>query len=77
MNRDDMLLVDAPPEQLWTLIRDRKFVRFHVPPIAVKGAPRLDVMLDFDADSVDELIVRLSVLRAQMLPPLPAPSTRT
>jgi hypothetical protein len=41
------------------------------------GLPEpLKLFLDFDAKSVDELIERLTVLRAQMLPPPPKPGKR-
>jgi len=33
----------------------------------------LDVYMDFDAATVDAMLERLTVLRNQLLPPLPAP----
>jgi hypothetical protein len=32
--------------------------------------------MDFDAVTVDAMLERLSILRSQMLPPLPAPPKR-
>jgi hypothetical protein len=32
--------------------------------------------MDFDAVTVDAMVMRLSILRSQMLPPLPAPTKR-
>jgi len=52
---------------------DCKTVRLAVPPLRIVGFPKpLDVYMDFDAESVDAMIERLTVLRSQMLPPLPA-----
>jgi hypothetical protein len=36
----------------------------------------LAVYMDFDAQTVDAMLERLSILRGQMLPPLPAPNKR-
>jgi hypothetical protein len=32
--------------------------------------------VDFNADTLDAMLERLSILRGQMLPPLPAPNKR-
>ena len=64
-------------QQIWTLSKNRRNVRFAIPPIPLAGLPEpLKLFLDFDAKSVDELIERLTVLRAQMLPPPPKPRKR-
>jgi hypothetical protein len=45
-------------------------IRFHLPPLPIVGLPGpLRVHLDFDAEALDEIMDRLAVLRAQMLPP--------
>jgi hypothetical protein len=36
----------------------------------------LAIYMDFGAENVDAMIERLTVLRSQMLPPLPAPGKR-
>jgi hypothetical protein len=60
-------------EQVWTLSEDRRNVRFAIPPIPLVGIGEpLKLFLDFDAESVDAIIMRLTVLRSQMLPPSPA-----
>src|SRR5262249_51203047 len=52
------------------LSKDRRNVRFACPPMPLAGLPEpLRLFLDFDVNSVDELIERLTVPRAQMLPP--------
>jgi hypothetical protein len=77
MDRKDMTPVAASPETMWRLSADRKTVRFALPPVPlVEGAEPIRVYLDFDAESVDAAIERLTVLRGQMLPPLPAPGKR-
>ena len=43
--------------------------RQQMPPIPLAGVPKpVVVHLDFDAETVDAMLERLSVLRAQMLP---------
>ena len=62
-------------EQLWTLSTDRKTVRLQLPQMIVDGVTKpLNVHLDLNARTVDDVIARLTVLRAQMLPALPAPA---
>jgi hypothetical protein len=56
---------------------DRKLVRLTVPPLRLVGMPEpLAVYKHFDAKTVDAMLERLSILRSQMLPPLPAPQKR-
>ena len=44
-------------------------MRFRLPPLMLKGFPRaLELHLDFDADAVDDILARLSVLRVKMRP---------
>jgi hypothetical protein len=77
MDRKDMMPIAAEQETMWTLSDDRKMVRMAVPPLPVAGMPKpIKVMMDFDAATVDAILERLTVLRSQMRPPLPAPGTR-
>jgi hypothetical protein len=47
----------------------RPQVRQQMPPIPLAGRPKpVVVHLDFNAETVDAMLERLSVLRAQMLP---------
>ncbi len=72
-----MMPVKASQATMWTLSEDRWLVRLAVPPLPIAGMPEpLAVYMDFDAKSVDAMIERLTVLRSQMLPPLPAPAQR-
>jgi hypothetical protein len=65
-----MVAVEAPPEEMWTLSDDRKEVRMNVPPIPVAGVSEpLRVQLNFNAETIDLILNRLSRLRTQMLPP--------
>jgi hypothetical protein len=51
------------------LSADRRTLRLNIPPVRLAGhAKPLTVHLDCDAKAVDEILQRLSVLRAQMLP---------
>jgi hypothetical protein len=65
------MVIEANQEQMWTLRPDRKLVRLYVPDLPVAGLREpLKVVMDFDAATVDAIVDRLSVLRAQMLPKL-------
>lgn len=70
MSTDRGMPADNDAEQRWVLNPDRRTLRFHLPPLPMGGrAEPLKVHLDFDAESIDEIIARLSRLRLQMLPP--------
>ena len=59
---------------------DRKLVRLTLPPLRLVGMPEPLAVYKyfkyFDAKTVDAMLERLSILRSQMLPPLPAPQKR-
>jgi hypothetical protein len=77
MDRKDMMPIAADQETLWTLSDDRKMVRMALPPLPIAGMPEpIKVSMDFDAATVDAILERLTVLRSQMRPPLPAPGKR-
>ena len=77
MDKKDMMSVEANRETMWRLSADRKTVRLALPPVALAArAEPIRVYLDFDADAVDAVLERLTILRGQMLPPLPAPGKR-
>ena len=63
------MLADMPAERMWTLSGDGETVRLQLPPLPIAGMPEpLRIHLDFDAETVDEILQRLSLLRAKMLP---------
>ena len=73
MSKHDDMPFTTKPEEAWQLSNDRKAIRFHLPPLPIEGLTEpLRVHLDFDAEALDEMLDRLAVLRAQMLPPLSA-----
>jgi hypothetical protein len=77
MNKQQTMPVQAHQATMWTLSADRKTARLAVPPLRFEGMPEpLTVYMDFDAVTVDAMVMRLSILRSQMLPPLPAPTKR-
>ena len=77
MDIDEIRPVRANQATMWTLSTDRKLVRLAVPPLPIVGFPKpLNVYMDFDAKTVDAMLERLTILRSQMLPPLPAPGKR-
>ena len=62
---------------IWTLSRDRKTVRMALPPLPLPGMPEpIMLLMDIKAQTVDAMIERLTILRSQMLPALPAPGKR-
>jgi hypothetical protein len=65
------LPLSAAQEQMWTLAGDCRSVQMTLPPFPIAGMPEpLTVHIEFDTRTIDEMLQRLSVLRAQMLPPL-------
>lgn len=68
MTQEDVMPVAAEDlDQLWTLSDDRQIVRFSMPPLPLEGLPEpLRITLDFDAEMVDEILQRLTALRALM-----------
>jgi hypothetical protein len=72
MSKTENIPVTMEPAA-WTLSDDRESVRFHLPAVPIEGLSEpLRIHLDFDAEAIDDMLARLSVLRAQMLPPLSA-----
>jgi hypothetical protein len=66
----DRMPIQARQAEVWTLSADRRLVRMQLPELAIGGLPKpLRIHLDFDAATVDEILLRLTELRAQMLPP--------
>ena len=60
--------LDQGPTEMFTLL-DRETLRLQLPALTVADrAEPLRIYLDFDAAAVDEMLERLTVLRAQMLP---------
>ena len=62
--------VSVTQAEMWVLSADRQTVRFHIPPVRLAGrAEPLKLPLDCDAQAVDEVLERLTLLRSEMLPP--------
>ena len=77
MSKNDMMPTDAEQEQVWSLLPGRRYVRLQLPPLPVNGLPTpINIHLDFDAGTVNEILDRLTILRAKMLPKPPAPRKR-
>lgn len=65
------LPLEVAQEQMWTLAGDCRSVHMTLPPFPIVGMPEpLRVHIEFNTRTIDEMLQRLSVLRAQMLPPL-------
>jgi hypothetical protein len=77
MNKEEMMPIVAEQATMWTVSADRKTVRLALPPLSLDGIPEpITIHMNFDAETVDAILERLSILRSQMLPPLPAPKKR-
>jgi hypothetical protein len=75
--KEDMRPIVAEHEFMWTLSADRKTVRLALPPLSLDGIPEpVTIHMNFDAETVDAMLERLSILRSRMRPPLPAPTKR-
>jgi hypothetical protein len=61
---------EASQSEMWTLSPDRKTIRMKLPELPIAGLSKpLRLNLDFDAETVDAILGRLTRLRLQMLPP--------
>lgn len=77
MKTREMMPIEHDQAQMWQLSADRRSVRMELPGLPVEGIPEpLRVKINFDAGVIDQMIERLLVLRAQMLPPPPKPAER-
>jgi hypothetical protein len=77
MKQTDMMAIEHDQSQMWRLSTDRRKVRMELPGLSIEGMPEpLRVKIDFDAGVVDQMIERLLVLRAHMLPAPPKPAKR-
>ena len=75
-SRTDMMPIEADQGHMWQLSTDRRTVRMQFG-LPIQGTPEpLLVKIDFDAGTVDQMVERLLVLRAQMLPAPPRPAKR-
>ena len=72
-----MMPIAVKQASMSTLSADRKTVCLAVPPLLVAGLPKpINVVMDFDATTVDAMLERLSILCSQMLAGLPPPKKR-
>jgi hypothetical protein len=56
--------------QLWRLSDDHRTVRMRLPPLKLDSFKRpVEIHFDFEADTIDQIVQRLTELRLQMLPP--------
>jgi hypothetical protein len=77
MKSSDMMAIEHDHTQMWQLSADRRSVRLQLPGLPVEGMSEpLRANIDFDAGVVDQMIERLLVLGAQMLPTPPKPAQR-
>jgi hypothetical protein len=64
----DNMPVNLSPAEMFTLLNPQT-VRLQLPPLPIAGiSESLRIHLDFDAEMVNEILQRLTVLRSQMLP---------
>jgi hypothetical protein len=77
MKRGQMMPFEHDQAQMWQLSADRRNVRMELPALLIEGIPEgLRLKIHFDAAVIDQMIERLLVLRAQMLPAPLAPAKR-
>ena len=67
-----MVPVEHDMQRMWQLAVDRRCVRLSLSGLPATGlAQPIVVNIDFDTGAVDQIIERLTVLRAHMKPGLP------
>ena len=67
-----MMPIEHDMRHMWQLAADRCSVRLSLPGLPVAGLSEpIRVNIDFDTSVVDQIIERLTVLRAHMKPDLP------
>jgi len=72
-----MMPVEHDMQRMWQLAADGRSVRLSLAGLPVTGlAQPIRVNIDFETGAVDQIIERLSVLRAQMNPRLPPANKR-
>ena len=72
-----MMPIEHDMHHMWQLAADRCGVRLSLPGLPVAGlAEPVRVNIDFDTSAVDQIIERLTVLRAHMKPGLPPAGTQ-
>ena len=77
MKPSSMMPMEHDQAQMWQLSADRRSVRMQLPALPIEGLPKpLAVKIDFDAGVIDQMIERLLVLRAHMLPAPPRAAKR-
>jgi hypothetical protein len=65
---DDRKLTEIDPAQLFWL-HDPETVRFRLPPLPIEGLPEpLNIHLDLDMETVEQVLERLTELHARMKP---------
>lgn len=77
MKPSAMMQIEHNPAQMWRLSDDRRTLRMALPGLVIDGLPEpIQVKMHFDAGTADQMIERLMVLRAQMLPRPPPAAKR-
>lgn len=67
-----MMPAEIEASTMWSLNEDGMSVRMRLPALPLEGLPEpLRIEIDFEADAIDEMLLRLTVLRSQMQPPPP------
>lgn len=73
----NIMPVEHDMQRMWQLAANRRSVRLSLAGLPVTGlAQPFRVNIDLDTGVVDEIIERLSILRAQMKPGLPPANKR-
>jgi hypothetical protein len=68
---DDSMPLGSQSAMMWQVSEDRRIARMQLPPLRLAGTGGpLSIYFDMDAEAIDELLRKLSEVRAQMLPAL-------
>ena len=60
--------IGIDPVKMWTLSEDARQICLELPPLQIDTGEPVRVRMRFDADTIDGIMERLTVLRTRMMP---------
>ena len=60
--------IEIDPVKMWTLSEDARQICLELPPLLIDTGEPVRVRMRFDADTIDGIMERLTVLRTRMVP---------
>ena len=60
--------IEIDPVKMWTLSEDARQICLELPPLRIDTGEPVRVRMRFDAETIDGIMERLTVLRTRMVP---------